>query len=152
MIRVLLALVATVLGVVLVLGYRTLGPPRDSLADRLAVVPRVSEGRPGQHCHPARKARTRVTGPPAAWSYGHLRVRATVVGCRIVDVTVVELVTTNPVSQRRSSGAVPRLREEVRSEQCAAVDVVSGATYTSQAYLRSLQAVLDATHAGQPCR
>jgi uncharacterized protein with FMN-binding domain len=93
-----------------------------------------------------------VTGPPAGWPLGHLRVRATLVGCRIAEVKVVDLVTTNPVSQRRSSAAVPRLRAEVLSAQCAEVDVVSGATYTSHAYMSSLQAVLDATHAGRPCR
>jgi uncharacterized protein with FMN-binding domain len=43
------------------------------------------------------------------------------------------------------------LRGEVLAAQCAGVDVVSGATYTSRAYLRSLQAVLDATHAGRTC-
>jgi hypothetical protein len=150
-IRVLLAVAATVCGIMLVLGYRTLALPRDRLADRVAVAPRLAGGGARHHCAAGGDAKIQVTGPPAAWPLGHVRVRVVLAGCRIADVTVVELATTNHVSRRRSAGAIPRLRGEVLAAQCAGVDVVSGATYTSRAYLRSLQAVLDATHAGRTC-
>ena len=149
--RVLLALVATVCGVALVLGYRTVPPARDRLADRVVIGPPHRQGHAQHRCR-AGGGERRVAGPTTAWPLGHLRVGAKLVGCRIVDVTVVELATTNAVSRRRSLGAVNQLRRQVLSEQCGSVDVVTGATYTSRAYLRSLQAVLDATHAGRPCR
>jgi uncharacterized protein with FMN-binding domain len=41
---------------------------------------------------------------------------------------------------------VPRLREETLSAQGADIDTVSGATYTSAGYRKSLQAALDAAH------
>src|SRR5919197_5700968 len=135
----LLALVATVYAVVVVLEYRTPHLPHDRLAGRTAVAPPRAGGTVGDRC-PADEVRTSVTGPWEAWRLGHLRVRVTVVGCRIADETVAILVTTNPVSQRRSRTAVSVLRAEVLSSQCGDVDVVSGATYTSNAYLHSLQA------------
>jgi uncharacterized protein with FMN-binding domain len=38
--------------------------------------------------------------------------------------------------------------DEVLRAQSAKIDVVSGATYTSQGYIRSLQAALDSANAG----
>jgi uncharacterized protein with FMN-binding domain len=94
-----------------------------------------------------------VTGPWQARRLRHLRVRVTLIGCRIADVTTAGLTTTNPVSQRRSRTAVSVLRAEVLSSQCTDVDTVSGATYTSSgAYLHSLQAALDAAHITKPCQ
>lgn len=148
--RFVVALVATVCAVVLLLGYRTPRLAQEQLADRAVATPPPAGG-VGRHDCPAAAARASVTGPTVAWRLGHLRVRVTLVGCRIADVTVVSLATTNPVSQRRSRTAVSVLRSEVLSSQCAGVDVVSGATYTSGAYLHSLQAALDAAHAATSC-
>ena len=39
--------------------------------------------------------------------------------------------------------AVPILRQETLQAQSARIDVVSGATQTSEAYIRSLQSALD---------
>lgn len=87
-----------------------------------------------------------ATGPPAGWPYGRLQVQVTLEGSRILDVAVVDMATTNPISRYRSRAAVSRLRGSVLSRQDADVDVVTGATYTSDAYLRSLQAALDMAH------
>jgi uncharacterized protein with FMN-binding domain len=147
--KVVAALVATVCAVVLLLGYRTPRPPHDRLADHAVAAPPSARGALRHRC-PATTRRS-VTGPTAAWSFGHVQVRVTLAGCRIDRVEVVSLATTNPVSQRRSRAAVTTLRGEMLSSQCAAIDVVSGATYTSNAYLHSLQAALDAAHAASPC-
>jgi uncharacterized protein with FMN-binding domain len=45
-----------------------------------------------------------------------------------------------------SSQAAPLLRDEVLQAQSANVQTISGATVTSDAYLNSLQAALDAAH------
>ena len=46
-------------------------------------------------------------------------------------------------SQRISQAAEPILREEALSAQTANIDLLSGATYTSEAYVESLQSALD---------
>ena len=42
--------------------------------------------------------------------------------------------------------ALPILRSETLTAQSAQIDTVSGATYTSDAYIRSLQSAIDAAH------
>ena len=42
--------------------------------------------------------------------------------------------------------ALPELRSETLTAQSAQIDTVSGATYTSDAYIRSLQSAIDAAH------
>jgi uncharacterized protein with FMN-binding domain len=52
-----------------------------------------------------------------------------------------------PADQRRSqqisSYVAPQLQSEVLSAQSANVNTISGATYTSEGYLQSLQSALD---------
>jgi len=67
----------------------------------------------------------------------------TVAHGRIVDVTAVQLPHGNQMDVRLSKPAARTLEGEVISTQSAQVDMVSGATYTSQGYLRSLQSALD---------
>jgi uncharacterized protein with FMN-binding domain len=50
-------------------------------------------------------------------------------------------------SVRINSRALPTLRTEVLTAQSAEVDTVSGATYTSDAYARSLQSAIDEARA-----
>jgi uncharacterized protein with FMN-binding domain len=53
------------------------------------------------------------------------------------------LPSDKPKSARISQAAGPRLRQEALSAQSANIDVVSGATYTSEGYAQSLQGALD---------
>lgn len=157
MTRALLCLVATACALTLLLAYRVpnipLAPPVDRVAssppDRsnLAGVTAGQPRRPGRSM--SDRGELQVTGPPAGWTYGHVQVQVTLSGKRIMDVAVVDMATTNPISRYRSRAAVARLRAEVLSGQDAGVDVVTGATYTSHAYLQSLQAALDMAHAAR---
>ena len=45
--------------------------------------------------------------------------------------------------QPKMEQAIPQLRQEVLSAQSAHIDGVSGASFTSQAYVQSLQSALD---------
>ena len=47
----------------------------------------------------------------------------------------------------RNDRAVPVLNSETLAAQSAQIDVVSGATYTSESYALSLQSALDAARA-----
>ena len=55
----------------------------------------------------------------------------------------VELSGDNARTQAINARAEPILREEALKAGSAKIDVVSGATYTSQSYKRSLQAAID---------
>ena len=86
-------------------------------------------------------------GPEEQYGYGVLDVKVTESGTRITDVSVPLLQTAEPTSQQISEQAIAMLRAEVLSAQSARVDAISGATYTSAAYLSSLQAAIDKLHA-----
>ena len=72
-----------------------------------------------------------------------LDVRVTVNGSHITGISVTDLQTAEPTSQQISEQAIPMLRSEVLSAQSASVNGISGATFTSRAYVESLQAALD---------
>jgi uncharacterized protein with FMN-binding domain len=84
-----------------------------------------------------------ATGDVAATAYGPVQVRVTVTGGAIVDIEA--LVTPNLHERSRwiAANLVPELRQRVLTAQTADVDVMSGATFTSGGYLRSLQSALD---------
>lgn len=85
-----------------------------------------------------------LTGPPIAVTHGIVRVRITLAGGHITRITALNLPHDNDVSWLRSEVAAVVLGREVMAAQSAHVDAVSGATYTSRAYLTSLQAAIDA--------
>jgi uncharacterized protein with FMN-binding domain len=82
-------------------------------------------------------------GPVAANPYGNVQVQITVVDGKITDVQALAL-PSGGHSGRISSFVAPILRTQALTAQSAAIDGVSGATFTSQAYAESLQGALDA--------
>lgn len=86
------------------------------------------------------------TGPLEQSPFGTVQVSVTVTGGKLTDVKTAQLTETDGHSQRIDDYAVPILRSSVLSAQSAKVNSVSGATYTSDAYLQSLQAALDKAH------
>ncbi|HTT53207.1 MAG TPA: FMN-binding protein [Streptosporangiaceae bacterium] len=87
-----------------------------------------------------------VTGPVVPYGYGELDTRVTISGGRITAVTVPVLKTAEQFSRQLATQAIPVLRNEVLAAQSAHIQAVSGATYTSAAYARSVQAALDKAH------
>ncbi|HOW01131.1 MAG TPA: FMN-binding protein [Rhodoglobus sp.] len=75
--------------------------------------------------------------------FGPVQVQVTIAGGAITDVTALQLTNTDGRSVQISNYASPILAQEVLSSQSAQVSNVGGATYTSQAYLQSLQSALD---------
>ena len=88
-----------------------------------------------------------ATGPGVNFGYGTIAVKVTVAGSRIVNVSVNRLSTLDPTSQQIAAQAIPMLRSEVLTAHSARIYGVSGATYTSEGYVRSLQSALDQLHA-----
>ena len=85
-----------------------------------------------------------VTGPDIGTRYGDVQIQAIVRGRQLLDVRAIRLPFDRSRSQRLSDYAAPRLRAEALQAQSANIDLVSGATYTSEGYIQSLQAALDA--------
>ena len=114
----------------------------------LSVTPsaaRPAQGRPAQAGPAAGRS---AVGPQVQFGYGILDVKVTAGGNRITDVSVPLLQTAEPTSQQISAEAIAMLRGEALSAQGGRIDAISGATYTSEAYIQSLQAALDELHAG----
>ncbi len=74
--------------------------------------------------------------------YGYVKVRAIIRSGRLTDVTILEFPDHAGRSQYISSIALPYLVQEAVSAQSARVDLISGATLTSEAFARSLDAAL----------
>jgi uncharacterized protein with FMN-binding domain len=86
---------------------------------------------------------TTVTG--AAWPtiYGPVQVRITVSGGKVTAATATEYPTETPRDSQINAFAIPQLNSETVTAGNAQIDTVSGATYTSQGYIGSLQNALD---------
>ena len=92
---------------------------------------------------PVSGAAKTVTG--AAWPtiYGPVQVRITVSGGRITAAAATEYPTGTSRDVQINLFAIPQLNSEAVAAGNAQIDAVSGATYTSQGYLGSLQNALD---------
>jgi uncharacterized protein with FMN-binding domain len=123
---------ATVSGIVLLLSLK---PAADPASVSAAAAPRGAGAAGGTG------PRT-VTGAVAPTRYGDVQVRLTVNGGRIVRAEAVRA-PRGGLSDRKTALAVPRLNQEAVTAQGAGIDAVSGATYTSDGYRRSLQSALD---------
>ena len=166
---------ATVVIVVLLFSYRTsLGAGRtparnaDAGSDAGANAPGIVSG---PNANPAPSAGSAPDGStPGGWApttgsaptggsgstvangtvsqtrWGPVQVQVTIAGGRITDVKTLRQPNGNFRDEEINSYAVPQLREEVLSAQSANIDTVSGATVTSNGYISSLQAALDAAH------
>ncbi|GAA4843534.1 hypothetical protein GCM10023221_22150 [Luteimicrobium xylanilyticum] len=79
-----------------------------------------------------------VVGSTSSTPYGSVQVSVTFKGTTITKVDVLQA-----PNDQQSDGATPTLASEVVEAQSAKVDTVSGATYTSEAYLESVQYAID---------
>jgi hypothetical protein len=173
--RITLAVAATIAGLVLLLSYRTStsgrmgtvaatpgGAPPGIVTPGAAPAPTTGtppsgtlpSGAPPSGASPSGAPSPGVRPDPATVTvngttvdngYGPVQVQVIISAGQITDVRTLAL-PTDGHSRRINDYAVPVLRQEVLRAQSARVDAVSGATDTSLAYTRSLQAALDAAH------
>jgi uncharacterized protein with FMN-binding domain len=139
------AIASAAAGFVLVLAAHITGSK--SLAVRSAPPPSTT---------PTTSSGTTTTGPSSPpspqlanavganeqYGYGVLSVKVTLQGHRIVDVSVANLKTVEQYSQSLAQQVIPVLRQEVLAAQGVSVNAISGATYTTAAYLHSVQSAL----------
>ena len=76
------------------------------------------------------------TGDPITIRYGTVQVKITVQGGKIVDAQAVKAPTGS--NDRYTQMAVPRLREQTTAAQSANIQGVSGASFTSYGWYKSL--------------
>jgi uncharacterized protein with FMN-binding domain len=81
---------------------------------------------------------TVVKGPTVETEKGPVQVQATFRGAKITAVSMLQ-----QPDHPQTEAAVPVLIEETLTAQSADIDTVSGATITSDAYRKSLQATID---------
>jgi uncharacterized protein with FMN-binding domain len=95
---------------------------------------------------PAGGASGRFTGADVPTRYGDIQVALTLQHGHITDVQWLKLPFDRPRSQFISQQAAPILRSEVLAAQSANINLLSGATYTSDAWATSVQAALSQVH------
>ncbi|HEX4215764.1 MAG TPA: FMN-binding protein [Candidatus Dormibacteraeota bacterium] len=126
--RALIVTALTAVGVGLLFHYQPGGGPGTATS----VPPDEGAARDGTY-----------TGTLESEVYGRVQVRIVVEEGRLVDISTVSLVGDSPHSQELNQHAAPILRSETLRAQSARIDAVTGATYTSDAYIESLGTALD---------
>ncbi|MHB8651834.1 MAG: FMN-binding protein [Minisyncoccota bacterium] len=78
------------------------------------------------------------TGDAADAYYGNVQIEATIKGGRLTNVRFLQHPNNRGTSIEINSQAMPYLKQEAIAAQSARVNVVSGATFTSEAFQSSL--------------
>ncbi|MFE9971343.1 FMN-binding protein [Streptomyces hirsutus] len=137
--RAVLATAATVSGIVLLLTLKPGSDQGSADAAGSAVPPAAAQSPQGGA---QAIANGTVTGDAADTQYGAVQVRLTVSGGKITKAEAVQS-PKGGQSDQINANAVPKLNQAVIAAQGAEIDAVSGATYTSTGYKKSLQSALD---------
>ena len=161
--RVIFSVVGTVAGLVSLLSFKTHGHPltvagglpaaslpssngaTTSPATSSAATPKSGSGSAAAHSSTsaANTATRTVSGQSVDTQYGIVQVQVTASGKKITNVQFLQLTAFDQRSQEINSYAAPILLQETLQAQTAQVDAVSGATYTSDGYMQSVQSALD---------
>ena len=78
------------------------------------------------------------TGKSSDAFYGYVQVRATIMGGKLADITILDYPQDRDNSVEINNSALPLLKQEAIQAQTAQVDGISGATDTSKAFTESL--------------
>jgi uncharacterized protein with FMN-binding domain len=141
--RIVIWLASTITIVVLLFGYHT----STNRSTSAATVP--SAGAPTTTSSPQDSSSSNssniktYTGSVAQTRWGPVQVKITVQDGKVTKVTVLQQPNGNRRDQEINDQALPILIDETVSAQSAKIDMVSGATVTSEGYLQSLQAAID---------
>lgn len=82
------------------------------------------------------------TGDVTDAFYGNVQVQATVTNGKIADIQLLQYPNDREESIQISNESIPQLKQEAIQAQNSGVDIVTGATQTSQAFIQSLQSAL----------
>src|SRR6476661_4843030 len=117
--------------------------PSTSVTSGAAATPTPSASASSSSSSSAAKT---YTGDAIGTRYGDVQVQITVKSGKITAAQVLQVPWNDNRDQEINSYAVPVLNSEVVQAQSANIDMVSGATYTSDGYIQSLQSAIDQAH------
>ena len=154
--RIAIAIMGTISGLVLLFSYHTSRNEGSVAVATSAPAVAGSSGSSGssgsagaapapQAAQGATAAGT-YTGDSVMTRWGAVQVEITVADGKITAVQAVEYPQNNARDRQINAYALPVLAQEVTLAQSAQIDVVSGATVTSDGYIQSLQSALDQAH------
>ena len=151
--RIVIWLASTVTVVVLLFGYHTSTnqTPAATAATSPAAAPSSTEPStpaPSSSASSSSKSSSSsgsktYTGSVAQTRWGPVQVEITVASGKITDVTVLQQPNGNGKDAEINDYALPILVQDTIDQQSAQIDMVSGATVTSDGYISSLQSALD---------
>lgn len=147
--RALFAIVVTIVGLVLLLNYETPAPPAMALplpaaSPSSAAAPTPGAAAPPTSGAPPAEAQARtLVGQTIDTEQGPVQVQITMTGTTISDVTVLQYPNGGGRDTEINSFALPQLVAQALAVQSADLQMVSGATYTSEGFIASLQSALD---------
>lgn len=168
--RAILAFVATVAGLVVLLSFKTASgkstnrpvalsgtTPSDQPAPSPSSAPSgasAPSSQPTQASQPTPTKTTAASGTKTVTgssvpvtegfrTFGNVQVQVTLANGKITKLVAVDYPNGDPRSYEISAYSIPVLGQEVLKAQGTNIDIVSGATYTTQAYAESVQAALD---------
>jgi uncharacterized protein with FMN-binding domain len=145
--RVILAITSTVAVLVLLLGFKSEAAPpvtKPSSASAPGTSGTSGSSSSGSSSSAGAVTGTKtVTGDSADTRYGPVQVKITAANGKITTVDAIDYPQNDPRDQEINSFAIPQLNQEALAADGASIDVVSGATYTSDGYVQSLQSALD---------
>ena len=102
-----------------------------------------SSPQPTQSVSPITYRDGSYTGSVADAFYGNIQIKAVIFSGKISDVLFLQYPNDRSESVEINQQAMPPLREEAIQVQNSQVDIVSGATQTSEAFRQSLQSALE---------
>jgi uncharacterized protein with FMN-binding domain len=160
--RAILAITGTIAGLAALLSFKSHSPSVPSAAAATGAGTGAGDGAPapaassssskgpGQGLGFTTGAQTNlpageraVTGKVANTAYGPVQVQLVVRSKKIVKISVLQQPTATAHDIQIGQFAFPRLIRETLTAQSAKIDAVSGASYTSQGYIQSLQSAVD---------
>jgi uncharacterized protein with FMN-binding domain len=153
--RAIFAILSTIVALVMLLSFKTHGavtagsiaPPAavsggTSSSDGATTSP-PSSGSTSAPSSGTSSAATKITGDAVDTRFGPVQVQITVASGKLTAVQAIVYPQENSRDQEINSYAIPQLNQEAAQAGSANIDMVSGATYTSDGYISSLQSALD---------
>lgn len=143
--RAALAIVTTITALVVVLSFKTHTHSASATPPAAITTPTTTTTTTTKPtASPSTTTATQTyTGNAADTRYGPVQVRITVRNGKLASVAAIDYPQTEPRDAQINSYAIPALNSEAAAAGNASIDMVSGATYTSEGYISSLQSALD---------
>ena len=153
--RIVTWLLGTVTAVTLLFGYHTSTSGPTAASETVVAAPAAPQGTgssgsassgsttSGSTGTGSTSTGQTFTGSVAQTRWGPVQVAITVANGKITAVDVPQYPDGNRKDEEINADALPTLKQETLSAQSADIDMVSGATVTSDGYVQSLQSALD---------